>query len=473
MILRHRVDTVLSLGILFITSLSLASAEDEGSQGPLGLTTQRLEDLKQTIKLSPDHAFYDSSDFDDGELAASAVSPFCKSFAFLCHVRCLQRGDPKDAGNDQARFRGEINRCIQVPNSKSIRVLCLCNNGVDLTAEVDYALEGIVDIKAAGGDGTGSGEAGLIREVAYIQTKTKIEYRTTTVTKTETTTATVTETVTKAPDATPTGQDPLGLSRAKQQHPNKQTQKKPTPGPGSIKKTSKSKKQEGSVGSVDKNAQSPLGMDLGPVSGEESYLDQGDWSHFPDSYQEPYLAKEYTSIIDDEERAYAEAAEVEAEGEAILWDKEGEDTAYSDGTRDAPPSKKQPLAGTITLSLRRNENDHDGDDNDSNGDDTGADSDADVDADSEADADVHTNIKHHEKSDTNGYVDDKSQHGRYRYDREEMYPPFDVEAAPAYKNTEPHKNSNNKDEKQQQNHSKHRPPKHSAKDHQEQRRVRV
>ncbi|KAF8987657.1 hypothetical protein BGZ52_003447 [Haplosporangium bisporale] len=138
---------------------------------------------------------FDSYDYDYPEIAASAVTPFCKSFTFLCHLRCLQRGDPRDAGavlpntNDA---RAEISRCngapsLSGPGSNSLKVLCLCGNGVDLTAEVSYALEGVVDIQAAGGSGTGEGEAGQIREVAYqTVTQTHIEYRTRVVTQTQT-----------------------------------------------------------------------------------------------------------------------------------------------------------------------------------------------------------------------------------------------------------------------------------------------
>ncbi|KAG0245201.1 hypothetical protein BGW41_002670 [Actinomortierella wolfii] len=138
------------------------------------------------VKLSKDHSKYDGGDPDlnTPELAASAVSPFCKSFTFLCHIRCMQRGDPTDAGNDnynpnnyygrlgnseqqkqeqqtQSRFagRGEINRCSHVPKKHAAHVLCICNNGVDLTAEIDYALEGIVDIVATG-DNDSNGNSG-------------------------------------------------------------------------------------------------------------------------------------------------------------------------------------------------------------------------------------------------------------------------------------------------------------------------
>ncbi|KAF9965950.1 hypothetical protein BGZ70_003705 [Mortierella alpina] len=188
-------------------------ALSDKSDGPRPDTT-----LEHTIRLSPDYAIYDSSKFSAPELAATAASPFCRSFMFLCHVRCLQRGDPQDPNNfptdESSPFspqdpsmpkRGEINRCTQVPNSKSIRVLCLCNNGVELTAEVSYALEGVVDIKAAGGNGTGIDEAGLIRQVVYKSTKTvhSTIYRTVIQVQPTTATQTVTETVTSTVTITP------------------------------------------------------------------------------------------------------------------------------------------------------------------------------------------------------------------------------------------------------------------------------
>lgn len=75
-------------------------------------------------------------------------------------------------------------------SDSSLKVLCLCSNGVDLTAEVSYALEGVVDIRAAGGEpeGTsGEGEAGQIRSVAYVTvTTTTTEIRTRAVTETVT-----------------------------------------------------------------------------------------------------------------------------------------------------------------------------------------------------------------------------------------------------------------------------------------------
>lgn len=178
--------------------------------------------LDRTVQLASDRSRYDSADLSAAEVQGSAVSAFCKSFSFLCHIRCLQRGDPRDAGNvgpnncgstspgTDSRGGGEINRCAFVSGSSSVRVLCVCNNGVDLTAEVDYALEGVVD---NGQGDAGAGEAGRIREVAYLTrtvtvTRTKTlpaVTRTTTLTKvvwsstttfTTTTTATITVTVT-------------------------------------------------------------------------------------------------------------------------------------------------------------------------------------------------------------------------------------------------------------------------------------
>ncbi|KAF9942542.1 hypothetical protein BGZ67_001155 [Mortierella alpina] len=197
-----------NLGLVVFGCLALSEKKD----GP------RPGTFEHTIRLSPDHAIFDSSSAP--ELSATAASPFCRSFMFLCHLRCLQRGDPQDPNNfasdESSPFspqdpslpkRGEINRCNQVPNSKSIRVLCLCNNGAELTAEVSYALEGVVDIKAAGGNGTGMDEAGLIRQVVYKSIKTvhSTIYKTVIQLQPTTATQTVTETVTRTIMIIPTG----------------------------------------------------------------------------------------------------------------------------------------------------------------------------------------------------------------------------------------------------------------------------
>ncbi|KAG0215117.1 hypothetical protein BGX28_000822 [Mortierella sp. GBA30] len=203
----ERTSTVLNLALM-LSRCIFVSAQVDSSQ---------IKGLERTIKRAPDHTSFDSSDFSASELAATAVSPFCKSFTFLCHVRCLQRGDPQNPGNfivnESSPFspqdpshseKVEINRCSLVPRSKSVRVLCLCSNGVDLTAEVDYALEGVVDIQAAGGDGSGTGEAGRIREVAYKSIFTKVVRKTVTQMATETATEAKTETKTETTTETTT-----------------------------------------------------------------------------------------------------------------------------------------------------------------------------------------------------------------------------------------------------------------------------
>ncbi|KAF9376223.1 hypothetical protein CPC16_000286 [Podila verticillata] len=182
-------EKLLHLSLLLSISLSSFPSLTHAQDPPLH------HDLTILLPDIRTYREFDSYDYDYPEIAASAVTPFCKSFTFLCHLRCLQRGDPRDAGavlpntNDA---RAEISRCngapsLSGPGSNSLKVLCLCGNGVDLTAEVSYALEGVVDIQAAGGSGTGEGEAGQIREVAYqTVTQTHIEYRTRVVTQTQT-----------------------------------------------------------------------------------------------------------------------------------------------------------------------------------------------------------------------------------------------------------------------------------------------
>ncbi|KAF8947135.1 hypothetical protein BGZ47_010153 [Haplosporangium gracile] len=207
-----RIIAILSLSALLFLNHILGAAQNDDSNRP-------HKELERLVALSSDYAAYDSDDFSYPELAASAVSPFCKSFTFLCHVRCLQRGDAKDpidtstsplaAASGQVVFKGEVNRCSHVPNTNTNRVLCLCNNDVDLTAEVDYALEGVVDIQAAGGNGVGTGNAGKIREVVYGATKTLTKVVTATKTVATVITSfvpappptTVTETVTVVTDS--------------------------------------------------------------------------------------------------------------------------------------------------------------------------------------------------------------------------------------------------------------------------------
>ncbi|KFH64116.1 hypothetical protein MVEG_09941 [Podila verticillata NRRL 6337] len=121
----------------------------------------------------------------------------------------MQRGDPCNPNNVNINtidgtYTVEINRCAHVPHTTTNRVLCMCNNGIDLTVEIDYALEGVVGIAAVDGDKTDTGEAGKIREMAYVATKavttteteTQTEASTSTETKTETRIETRTRTVT-------------------------------------------------------------------------------------------------------------------------------------------------------------------------------------------------------------------------------------------------------------------------------------
>ncbi|KAF9574960.1 hypothetical protein BGW38_008265 [Lunasporangiospora selenospora] len=203
-----------------LLSIWITAAQEIPEQRAFDTPPQFVE-LERSIKLDPSRALYDSAQFSPNELAATAVSPFCKSFAFLCHTRCLQRGDLQNPGNanefsvvvDQGQHKIEINRCTHVPNTDSIQVLCMCNNGVDLTAEVDYALEGVIDITGAGGNGTGTGEAGLIRPVAYETTtktdfstilKTTIQYQTETHYSVHTTTETLSSTIYRTTTTTST-----------------------------------------------------------------------------------------------------------------------------------------------------------------------------------------------------------------------------------------------------------------------------
>ncbi|KAF9905513.1 hypothetical protein BX616_001003 [Lobosporangium transversale] len=206
---RPTTSMIFMFPFVLVTSLCFVSAEDkEGARSTTNTAEQELsphiiDKLSRIIQPNPTYAFYDSSKFKHDELAASAVSPFCKSFTFLCHIRCLQRGDPKDAGRiieftpskASAHYKGEINRCIHIPVSNSVKVLCLCNNGVDLTAEIDYALEGIVNASDSAGDpGKYEMKGAAIEQLTA----------TTTITKTMTTTVMSTKTVTKACEATPT-----------------------------------------------------------------------------------------------------------------------------------------------------------------------------------------------------------------------------------------------------------------------------
>ncbi|KAG0073502.1 hypothetical protein BGZ90_011536 [Linnemannia elongata] len=368
----RRVIVILGLSALFFLNPILVAAQNENNNN------RPHQELERLVTLSSDHAAYDSDDFSSPELAASAVSPFCKSFTFLCHIRCLQRGDAKDPTNSSTPpaglsvFKGEINRCTHVPNTNVNRVLCLCNNGVDLTAEVDYALEGVVDIQAAGGDGVGTGEAGKIREVVYGATKTltKVVTAIQTVTTTVTSVApappctTVTETVTVVTDS-------LGTAPTAKLVPTPPPVEAETPDnsdaprPGddseagkpeeqddddengdSIRSESvtrigahhgfaKVKKDPARQGGSSMAASSKALPQFGVVAQE---LDQmGDLAHDPDAYQDPYLEQELAGMFGSTEmQAYADEAEVEAEEEQYSKLKQDEDDVYDyDSEKDA------------------------------------------------------------------------------------------------------------------------------------------
>ncbi|KAG0070094.1 hypothetical protein BGZ89_001402, partial [Linnemannia elongata] len=311
------------------------------------------QELERLVTLSSDHAAYDSEDFSSPELAASAVSPFCKSFTFLCHIRCLQRGDAKDPTNSSTPpaglsvFKGETNRCTHVPNTNVNRVLCLCNNGVDLTAEVDYALEGVVDIQAAGGDGVGTGEAGKIREVVYGATKTltKVVTAIQTVTTTVTSVApappctTVTETVTVVTDS-------LGTAPTAKPVPTPPPVEAETPDnsdaprPGDDSEAGKPEEQDDDDENGDSVRKGP--SSTGRIEyGSEQQGSTSIWSSGaradPDAYQDPYLEQELAGMFGSNEmQAYADEAEVEAEEDQYSKLKQDKDDVYDyDSEKDA------------------------------------------------------------------------------------------------------------------------------------------
>ncbi|KAG0297444.1 hypothetical protein BGZ96_006400 [Linnemannia gamsii] len=342
-----RAIALFSIGILFLLNPVFVSAQSNNNNN------RPHQELERLVALSSDHASYDSGDFSSLELAATAVSPFCKSFTFLCHVRCLQRGDAKDPTNTsqtQTGSKGEISRCSHVPNTNNNRVLCLCNNGVDLTAEVDYALEGVVDIQAAGGDGVGTGEAGKIREVVYGATKvvTKVVTATETVTSTVTSVApappstTITKTVTVLADSlgtTPTSKPVPTPPPVQADTPNNSDAGARRPNDGDSE-ASKPEDQDEVDNDNDNGVpirsesvvrigahhgfakvKKMVALDLKNSAAQPQFgvvaqeLGQThELSNDPDAYQDPYLEQELAGMCGiGEMQAYADEAEVEAE----------------------------------------------------------------------------------------------------------------------------------------------------------------
>lgn len=340
-----RAIALFSIGILFFLNPVFVSAQSNNSKN------RPYQELERLVVLSSDHADYDSDNFSSLELAATAVSPFCKSFTFLCHVRCLQRGDAKDPTNtSQTGSKGEISRCSHVPNTSNNRVLCLCNNGVDLTAEVDYALEGVVDIQAAGGDGVGTGEAGKIREVVYGATKvvTKVVTATETVTSTVTSIApappptTITETVTVVADTlgtTPTSKPVPTPPPVQTETPDDSDADVRRPDDGDSEASKPEEQDEGdndnendipnrseSVARIGAHhdfvkVRKMVALDLKNSAAQPQFgvvaQDLGqtdDLANDPDAYQDPYLEQELAGMFGNGEmQAYADEAEVEAE----------------------------------------------------------------------------------------------------------------------------------------------------------------
>ncbi|KAF9544686.1 hypothetical protein EC957_011793 [Mortierella hygrophila] len=368
---RSRKAIAIGLGALFFLNPVLVAAQNDNSNN-----NRPHQELERLVALSSDHTAYDSDDFSFQELAASAVSPFCKSFTFLCHVRCLQRGDAKDPTNartpsaGQAVFKGEINRCTHVPNTNTNRVLCLCNNGVDLTAEVDYALEGVVDIEAAGGDGVGTGEAGKIREVVYSATKTLTKVVTTTQTVTTTVTSvapasactTVTEAVAAVADSlgtvpaaksvqtpppveaeTPGDSDAPRLDNGDEA--GKPEEQDDDDGNG-VSARSESVTRIGAHHGIAKVKKDPARQGEPRMAANSKALSQfgvvaqelgqtGDLANDPDAYQDPYLEQELAGMFDNGElQANADEAEVEAEEEQYSKLSQGRDENDEDDSYD-------------------------------------------------------------------------------------------------------------------------------------------
>ncbi|KAG0327060.1 hypothetical protein BGZ99_008400, partial [Dissophora globulifera] len=441
-----RTAAMICLGLLFASSLFLSTSaikSKSGQRGELRLVGQqeRQPIPRRYIQLKK-HSFYDSPDFEDEELAGSAVSPFCKSFSFLCHVRCLQRGDPKDPNNisnslspdDRARSKsgsGEINRCYHAPDSTAVQVLCLCNNGVDLTAEVDYALEGIVDIEAAGGNGSGAGEAGLIRQVAFVGTKTVTEYRTMTKTKTviQIQTQTITETITETIPATPDG--------AFQNWDWS---------PGGVR--------------AEKEEFIPMSSDNSPMAMKETSWEDNGGVVDPDAQQDPYQDQERAGIVDQQELAYSDAAAVESE-ERWARDDEEDDSTFKkgqesghygsqeesapgaileQGTKDVKQSKMEPQTRTASMALKKRHGDDDEDeeeeqeDRDSESDDEGEEPE---DKDADSDDDGEDEGEEQEDRDSESDKESSSQDSRHEVHDELMYPPFDVESEPSFMHSHP------------------------------------
>ncbi|KAI1316234.1 hypothetical protein EDD11_010281 [Mortierella claussenii] len=90
-----------------------------------------------------------------------------------------ERWQPEAGSDNEPRvWKSMVYRCDHNSDSHSFRVLHLYNSGVDLTAEVGYILESVIDIHVVSVDGPNAEKARLIGTATYKDTFTKTEYRT-------------------------------------------------------------------------------------------------------------------------------------------------------------------------------------------------------------------------------------------------------------------------------------------------------
>lgn len=112
---------LLSIGVALALIL-LPGSTPSVAQNQSSDATHGFRDKARIIRNQPKYEYYDSIEFSSPELAASAVTPFCRSFALLCHIRCMQRSDPRNPNNVNintidSTHAVEINRCAHVPNT--------------------------------------------------------------------------------------------------------------------------------------------------------------------------------------------------------------------------------------------------------------------------------------------------------------------------------------------------------------------
>ncbi|GJJ70774.1 hypothetical protein EMPS_03124 [Entomortierella parvispora] len=312
-----------------------------------------------------------------------------------------------------------------------MQVLCLCNNGMDLTAEIDYALEGVVDIAAAGGDGTGPGEAGKIREVVYAATLTVTQsvYKTVTLTSTTTMPAlpAVTTTLVEYKTITITAAAAAQTAEPALTIETPAAVLTPAATKESMGKSSfpMSESDHVSIDPVEtENQESQVfegargaatSDDVQPQLNEGPYgsFNEATWEVDPDAYQDPYLKEEFIEPIDDEQQAYEDEAEVEAEGEIEPL-----------GNADHEDNLEDAVEENINLERQKHKS-HDEDDD-----------------------------REDDNEDRDEEDDDRHKH-KHIVDYEDMFPPFDIESEPLPKHT-PHKHSHDDDKDKKKHHDRDR-----------------